>query len=290
MVEYIKKDVVRKIFPDRDDNSNKGSFAKVLNIAGSVNYSGAAFLSSVSALKTGAGFVSLACPDVIINRIAPSMPEVTYIPLETAKEGCISENNSTDFIKNYDIISLGCGLSVNENTVNYIKKLLPEICNEKKLIIDADGINILAKLNDNFVLKNAIITPHPMELSRLLKVDIKEILENREKYARITAEKFECVTVLKGHNTIITDGNNLYINTSGNSALAKAGSGDVLTGIIAGMLSQHLTLLEAAKIGVFLHGLAGEIASEDLTKYSVLASDIINYIPFAIQDIISDEE
>ncbi len=290
MVEYIKKDVVRKIFPARDDNSNKGSFAKVLNIAGSVNYSGAAFLSSVSALKTGAGFVSLACPDVIINRIAPSMPEVTYIPLETAKEGCISENNSTDFIKNYDIISIGCGLSVNENTVNYIKKLLPEISNEKKMIIDADGINILAKLNDNFVLKNAIITPHPMELSRLLKVDIKEILENREKYARITAEKFECVTVLKGHNTIITDGNNLFINTSGNSALAKAGSGDVLTGIIAGMLSQHLTLLEAVKIGVFLHGLAGEIASEDLTKYSVLASDIINYIPFAIQDIISDEE
>lgn len=290
MVEYIKKDIVRKIFPVRDDNSNKGSFAKVLNIAGSTNYSGAAFLSSVSALKTGAGFVSLACPDVIINRIAPSMPEVTYIQLETAKEGCISENNSTDFVKNYDIISIGCGLSVNENTVNYLKKLLPEISNEKKLIIDADGINILAKLNDNFVLKNAIITPHPMELSRLLNVDIKEILDNREKYARITAEKFECVTVLKGHNTIITDGNNLFINTSGNSALAKAGSGDVLTGIIAGMLSQHLTLLEAAKVGVFLHGLAGEIASEDLTKYSVLASDVINYIPFAIQDIISDEE
>lgn len=290
MVEYIKKDVVRKIFPDRDDNSNKGSFAKVLNIAGSVNYSGAAFLSSVSALKTGAGFVSLACPNIIINRIAPSMPEVTYIPLETAKEGCISENNSTDFIKNYDVISIGCGLSVNENTINFFKKLLSEITGEKKLIIDADGINILAKLNDNFILKNAIITPHPMELSRLLKVDIKEILDNREKYARITAEKFECVTVLKGHNTIITDVNNLFINTSGNSALAKAGSGDVLTGIIAGMLSQHLTLFEAAKVGVFLHGLAGEIASEDLTKYSVLASDVINYIPFAIQEILSKEE
>lgn len=290
MVEYIKKDVVRKIFPDRDDNSNKGSFVKVLNIAGSVNYSGAAYLSSVSALKTGAGFVSLACPDVIIGRIAPSMPEVTYIPLETAKEGCISENNSTDFIKNYDAISIGCGLSVNENTINFFKKLLSEITGEKKLIIDADGINIWAKLNDNFILKNAIITPHPMELSRLLKVDIKEILDNREKYARITAEKFECVTVLKGHNTIITDGNNLFINTSGNSALAKAGSGDVLTGIIAGMLSQHLTLFEAAKVGVFLHGLAGEIASEDLTKYSVLASDVINYIPFAIQEILSKEE
>lgn len=290
MVEYIKNNIVKKIFPRRDDNAHKGSFWKILNIAGSINYSGAAYLSSVSALKSGAGFLSLACPDIIINRIAPSMPEVTYIPLKTANEGCISSDNSTNYVKNYDVISIGCGLSVKENTINFFKKLLSEITGEKKLIIDADGINILAKLNDNFILKNAIITPHPMELSRFLKVDIKEILDNREKYARITAEKYECVIVLKGHETIIADINGIYKNTSGNSALAKAGSGDVLTGVIAGMLSQHLSLSDAAKVGVYLHGLAGEIASEDLTKYSVLASDVINYIPFAIQEILSEEE
>ena len=140
----------------------------------------------------------------------------------------------------------------------------------------------------NKSIKNSIFTPHPKELSRLLNVSLEEILNNREKYARITSQKFDCITVLKGKDTIVTDGDEIYVNTTGNSALAKAGSGDVLTGIISGLLSQHVSCLNAAIIGVYLHGLAGDLASEDLSVYSVLASDVIDYIPFAIKEILCE--
>ena len=123
----------------------------------------------------------------------------------------------------------------------------------------------------------------------MLNVSLDEILQYREKYARITSQKYDCITILKGKNTIITDGDEIYINTTGNSALAKAGSGDVLTGIIAGLLSQHLSCLNSALLGVYLHGLAGDIVSEELTKYSVLASDVIDCIPFAIKRLLSEE-
>ena len=156
-------------------------------------------------------------------------------------------------------------------------------------MIDADAINNIAGYSGDLSLKNAVITPHPKELSRLLKVNLEDILENREKYARIASQKYECITVLKGKNTIVTDGDEIFINTTGNSALAKAGSGDVLTGIISGLLSQHMTLFDSAKLGVYLHGLSGDIASEDLTQYSVLASDVIDYIPLAYNYILSEE-
>lgn len=286
MVNEINLKLISKLLPERSDNSHKGTFGKILNVAGSRMYSGAALLSSLSALKMGAGYVSLACIEEIIGRIAPVCPEITFLPLECTKEGTISNNNEIKNIHEYDVISLGCGLTTNKNTMDFTKNFLKKINNKQKLILDADGINILANFKDGTHLKNAIITPHPKELARLLNVCVTEINDNRQKYARITSQTFECITVLKGYNTIVTDGEKIYQNTTGNSALAKAGSGDVLTGIIAGLLAQKMQLFEAGLLGTFLHGLAGDIASKDLTKYSVLATDIIKYLPQAIKEVI----
>lgn len=289
MVKYIDKKLAKDLFPQRNDDCNKGSFLKVLNIAGSGNYSGAAFLSSLSSLRVGAGFISLACPKSIICRFSANMPEVTYIPLYETEKASISSLNDLLFLQNYPVVSIGCGLSLDEDTKLFFSNFLSQIDDSKKLVIDADAINMLSLLSYNKVIKNSILTPHPKELSRLLNVSVDEILQNREKYARIASQKFECITVLKGKETIVTDGDQIYVNTTGNSALAKAGSGDVLTGIISGLLSQHLSCLNAAILGVFLHGLAGDLASKDLTIYSVLASDVIDYIPFAIDDILFGE-
>ena len=289
MAKLIDKKLASSLLPVRDDNSNKSTFGKILNIAGSELYSGAAFLSSKSALRVGAGYVSLACPDNIINRIAPALPEITFLPLKNDKNGAISNENQIIDLFQYDVVLLGCGLTTNVGVQSFVLDVINSLNNRQRLLIDADGINILALHKGEFSIRNAVITPHPKELSRLLNVSVAEILDNRKKYARITSQTFECITVLKGHNTIITDGEKLFENTTGNSALAKAGTGDVLSGIISGFLAQKLSPLDAAILGVYLHGLSGDIASEDFSKYSVLASDVIEYLPFALNEIIVGE-
>lgn len=285
---------ITKFFPQRIQNSHKGTFGRILNISGSQNYSGAAILSSLSALKSGAGYVTLACPDVIVKSIASYSPDITFIPLKSTAIGSISKENTNSIIhriKDFDIISIGSGLTTNEETKSFVLELLKNI--EKPIIIDADALNIIASENIKNVPKNSIMTPHPKELSRLLNVSVEEIQANREKFAIIGAEKYNTVMVLKGHETVVTDGKNIYINKTGNSALAKAGSGDVLTGITAGIAAQMKKnmpenfLFYVATNSVFLHGMAGELASKDLTEYSVLASEQIKYIPQAIKKILS---
>lgn len=289
MAEKIDAKLVFPFLPKRDDNSNKGSFGKILNISGSRLYSGAAFLSSKSALRIGAGYLTLACPDEIISRIAPALPEITYLPLKSNSDGSISDENKIEEIHSYDVVSVGCGLTTNVDTQKFLISFLKQINQRQKIVIDADGINILSLHRNELSLKNTIITPHPKELSRLLNISLAEVNDNREKYARITSQTYECITVLKGHNTIVTNGEKIYINTTGNSALAKAGTGDVLTGLITGLLAQKVSPYQAAMLAVYLHGLAGDFASEDYTKYSVLASDVIEYIPFAISDLLENE-
>lgn len=285
---------ITKFFPKRIQNSHKGTFGRILNISGSQNYSGAAILSSLSALKSGAGYVTLACPDVIVKSIASYSPDITFMPLKSTSIGSISKENTNGVIhriKDFDIISIGSGLTTNEETKSFILELLKNI--EKPIVIDADALNIIASENIKNVPKNSIMTPHPKELSRLLNISVEEIQANREKFAIIGAEKYNTVMVLKGHETVVTDGKNIYINKTGNSALAKAGSGDVLTGITAGIAAQMKKnipenfLFYVATNSVFLHGMAGELASKDLTEYSVLASEQIKYIPQAIKKILS---
>lgn len=261
--------------PQRTEISNKGTYGRVLNIAGSDYMPGAAYLSSVSALKIGCGYCFLCSTEKCINAVASQTQNIVFVPYKELKQ----------HIKTADVIEIGCGLSQSPQVVKIFETVIKNADKNKPLIIDADGLNILSKNSELYLskgFKNVILTPHPKEAARLLNVD--NVLDNIEEAAKLISEKYNCVTVLKTHRTFVysPDGRD-YTNTTGNNALAKAGSGDVLTGIIAGLTAQGANLFEAASLGVYLHGLCGDIKAEELTQYSVMAKDLIDAIPSAIQ-------
>lgn len=257
--------------PKREENTNKGSFGKILNVSGSEYMTGAAYLSCISALKIGAGYVELASHKNVLKAVSAMAPEVVLAPIERIPK----------ILESADVLSIGCGLSTTDDAAELFKNTIA-LAKNMPAVIDADGLNILAK-NKIDLPENVILTPHPKEASRLLGISLEEVLNNMDAAAKEITKEYNCVTVLKSHKTIVTDGNIVYHNTTGNSALAKAGSGDVLTGIISGLLAQKMQLLDAACLGVYLHGLAGDLAKNDLTEYGVLASDTIRYIPYAIK-------
>jgi NAD(P)H-hydrate epimerase len=260
--------------PTRKQDSHKGTFGKVLNFSGSKNYIGAAYLSTKSSLKIGAGLSALATEKNIIPTVASMLPEAVYL----AREEGLKE------INNFSVIVIGCGLGLSRASKTLLKNVLNK-ANNKSIVIDADGLNLLSETKCKLPDKT-IITPHPLEASRLLTCSVEKVLEDLEGSAKELSKKYNCVTVLKTHRTIICNNNlDIHINQHGNSALAKAGSGDVLAGIIAGLLAQGLPPFEACKLGVYLHSRSGEIASEKLTEYSVLANDLIKFLPQAINEL-----
>ena len=262
--------------PTREQDSNKGTFGKILNVAGSDNYIGAAYLSTYSAYKVGAGYVALASDTNVIKSVSQLLPEAVYMEIPYAYRR----------LNEFDVILIGCGIGKSFAAKNNFKFLINYFKDkEVPVVIDAGGLNILSEMHLSLPV-NTIITPHPMEAARLLVKDIDEVLSDLEGSALELCEKYNCITVLKNHRTIICDKSNMFINEHGNSALAKAGTGDVLAGIITGLLAQKVEPFEAAKLGVYLHSRAGEIASEDLTEYSVMASDIPKYLPSAIKELL----
>jgi NAD(P)H-hydrate epimerase len=265
------------ILPIREQNSNKGTFGKVLNVAGSKNYIGAAYLSSLAVLKSGAGYVALTSNNNVIKSVSALLPEAVFL----------SEYKALKTVNQYDVLLIGCGLGQSFLSKFRFKKYIKQWRNfNKPVVIDADGLNILAN-TDISLPENCIITPHPGEAARLLDVQMGEVLNDSEIAAQKLTQKYNCVTVLKTHNTIVCAQNGeIYVNRHGNSALAKAGSGDILAGIIAGLLAQKMSLFEASRLGVYLHSRAGEIASQELTEYSVLASELTKYLPKAINELI----
>lgn len=290
-IQVLGKDIILNMFPKRVQNSHKGTYGHVLNIAGSCQYQGAGYLSSISSLKTGAGYCMLASCSDVVNNIASATADLTFLDLGQSNYGTIPKDSIKylSAIANYDVISIGCGLGqtggVSEFVLNFLKK---NRASYTPIVIDADAINIASNNKFYSFPMNSIITPHPLELARLMGVDVKEIQQNRAKWAWEASKEFDCIVLLKGHETIISiPGGKIFLNHTGNSALSKAGSGDVLTGMIAGFCAQGLQLESAACCAVFLHGIAGEIASKSLTEYSVLASDLIKFIPLAIKAVLS---
>lgn len=291
---HYDENYVKNLLPKRPEISHKGTFGSVLNIAGSGYYSGAAYFSSVSALKVGCGKSTLASVQSVLNAVSSLCPDVILFPLQQTKENTASAkalNQITKKIPNYQAVSIGCGLSTNRNTELLFEGLIK--CLNKTdtpVVIDADGLNILAILNKikkAQLPQNTILTPHPLEIARLLDMNVESVLEEPDKWVKKCSEKFNCVTVLKLHETLIADNkDNFYKNNTGNSALSHAGSGDVLCGMITGFLAQGLSCFDAACLAVYLHGRAAQIASEQLTEYSVLASNLVNFIPFAIKSIL----
>ena len=261
--------------PEREQNSNKGTFGKVLNIAGSRYMPGAAYLSSVSALKTGCGYCFLASEESVIDAVSAQTQNIVFLPYKDIKK------------QKPDVISIGCGLTTSYKAQKIFRGVINHFRNIP-VIIDADGLNILSKMKIDLS-DNTILTPHPMEATRLLNTDLEQILKDLESAAKQISKKYNCTTVLKSHNTVVCSKDlEIYINNTGNSALAKAGSGDVLTGMIAGLLAQKTDLFEAAKLAVYLHGKCGELAAEKLTEYSVMAEDLISFIPYAIKNCLPE--
>ena len=290
-ITNLNKEIVAKFLPQRVQISNKGTYGNVLNIAGSMFYPGAAYLSSISALKVGAGASMLATATDVIPIVAANSPDITFLDLGQSPLGTIPKDGIKylNGVANSHAISIGCGLSTLGGTKSFVMSFLKNnIDSQTPIIIDADAINILASENKKAFPLNSIITPHPLELSRLLEVDVKEIQSNRVKWAWEASKYFDCIVLLKGHESIIAIPNGkIFINPTGNSALSKAGAGDVLTGMIAGFCAQGTALENAACLAAYLHGLCGEIASRTQGEYSVLASNLPNVIPMAIKEILS---
>lgn len=261
--------------PKREENSNKGTYGKILNVSGSEYMTGAAYLSSVSALKIGAGYIELASHKNVLRAVSAMCPEIVLAPIERIPK----------ILETSNVLAIGCGLSTTDDAVELFKNTI-SLAENIPTVIDADGLNILSK-TDTALPDKVILTPHPKEASRLLDVPLDDVLNNMELSAKEITKRHKCVTVLKSHQTIVTDGRTVYYNTTGNSALAKAGSGDVLTGMISGLLAQKMNIFDAACLGVYLHGLAGDLAKNDLTAYGVLASDTIRYIPYALKNYLT---
>ena len=265
---------VKAALPVRFEFSNKGDYGKLLAICGSKNMSGAALLSCKAALRSGAGLVTLASAESVINRVSVSLAEPVYAPYDEDDKSQVKKISQST--AKYTAVLIGCGLGVSENK----KEMLYHVITNAycRLIIDADGINMLA---DNInILKEAhktpIITPHPLEFSRISSLDAGYINENRIKVAREFAEKYRCIVVLKGAGTVIASPDGKYaVNSSGNPGLAKAGSGDVLAGLIAGLAANtNISAFDAAVCGVYLHGYAADVLKQKYSEYGLLPSDL----------------
>ncbi|MCK5833761.1 NAD(P)H-hydrate dehydratase [bacterium] len=278
------------MLPFRPSDGHKGTFGKVSIIAGSLGMTGAAALSAESALRSGSGLVELVVPEGIAKNIDSIVREVVTRPVaHVAKRGCLSVRALGEIltcIKSSDAIAFGPGIGTHRETIDLTSRLFQRITIPS--VIDADGLNCIAKLKsrniDIHFGSEVIITPHPGELSRLLDISIDEVSKGRFTMISDWARKLGVdVLVLKGSPTVIAEGEGpIFINQTGNDGMATGGSGDILTGIIAGFLAQGLKPLESARLGVFIHGLAGDMAEETLGRRAMIAGDILDSLPSAL--------
>ena len=281
----LTDDVLREFLPERKPVSNKGNYGRLLNISGSAFYTGAALLSTDAALRMGVGLCTLATPARVINAIAAAVPETTYLPLEQDFDGFINDK-SVDMIMlelekaKYTSVLVGCGLGNRPTTRDLTEIVIKNA--DHTVIIDADGLNSISGninvLKDSK--KSVIVTPHPAEFSRMTGKSVEEIQRDRLSAAKEFSQKYGCVTVLKGVNTVIASpGGESFINTTGNAGLAKGGSGDVLAGMIASLAAQGAEPLYAAALGAYLHGLAADVLAGRVGMTGLLPRDIPGVLP-----------
>lgn len=263
---------ISSLLPRRRPDTNKGDYGRVLIIAGSPGMTGAAVLASRGAMRSGAGYAILAVPKELVSIVDSMTPEVVTISFQKIPR----------FKTKADAIAIGPGIGVNRKAKKLISTLAAR---PTTLVIDADGINNLAQNPKRLKKAKAkvILTPHPGEMSRLIKKSIKDIQKNRQAIALETAERLNCIIVLKGHRTVVADpSGKSFVNPSGNPGMASAGVGDVLTGMIGGLAAQGLSPWDAAVAGVYLHGYAGDLAAREKGEYGMIASDLVDQIPYAI--------
>ncbi|MBO5315350.1 MAG: NAD(P)H-hydrate dehydratase [Clostridia bacterium] len=268
---YVDFEEAKALMPERKDNSNKGSFGKTLLITGSDSFRGAAHLSVEAALRGGCGIVHFAGSEELCTELRMRFPEAIYHSLSL-----LNKDLSLALSEQCASVLIGSGSSVSRELCLLVEYLVENT--SARLVLDADAINSLAKYSSPEILtkarKKPVITPHPLELSRLSGIPVAEIEKNRLSFAKEFAKKYNCILLLKGALTIVTDGEAVYINGSGSSALAKGGSGDVLSGLIASQLAFSESAIKAAALAAYVHGRAGDILSEELSSFGVTPSDL----------------
>jgi len=270
-------ETIPKLKP-RAVDGHKGDYGKICIIAGSVGMSGAAALAGRAALRAGAGLVRVATPKSVLPIVASIEPSFTTIALPEDGNGRISAKAIHAVIEvagQNDAVAFGPGIGISGALRSILEKILDQ--QNLKLVIDADGLNNLAGIKNwpAGLKARLILTPHPGEMRRLWSGLFREELpSNRQEQALQLAQRTNTIVVLKGAGTVVTDGEKVYINKTGNPGMATAGSGDVLTGVITALLGQGLTDFDAAVLGVYIHGLAGDIAEEKIGQVSLMATDI----------------
>jgi NAD(P)H-hydrate epimerase len=295
--ELITEDWVKSVLPVRPAGANKGSFGKVLVVAGSINYIGAAYLACMGAARVGAGLVTLSTASSLQPILAAKMDEVTYVPLPESAAGIISPKAASvlkRWLPGYEVLLMGCGLGQKAAVAEFVKAVL---FNLKKgsspvLVLDADALNTLAQTPDWWqkLSQDAILTPHPGEMARLAGVSVEEVQRQRLDIARKSAVEWRKVVVLKGAYSVVaaSDGR-ARISQVANPGLASAGTGDVLAGVIAGLVAQGLSLFDAAACGVYLHAQAGEMVRRELGEAGMLAGDLLPALPKVIMRLKQEE-
>ena len=272
----LNHEQVLSILPDRAVDAHKGDFGKILLLCGSKGYTGAAYLAAQASLRSGAGLVFLGVPERIYDIEAVKLNEaiVFSLPDEGGKLSSVAIGEILQRLPQMDAVLIGPGLGQSDGTFQVVKTVLEQAA--CPVVLDADGINLIAAHKDIVRGRSAptILTPHAGEFGRLGGNP-----EERTVAAETMARVLGCILLLKGHHTVITDGETTYINPTGNPGMAVGGSGDVLAGIITALLGQRVAPLEAAACGAWLHGAAGDICAAEIGQYGMLPTDMLNALP-----------
>lgn len=273
---------IKDLFKERDSLANKGNFGTCGILGGSINYTGSVKLATLacSAMRSGAGICRVIIDEYLTNAITPYILEETLWPLD---------NDLDKAIRNLDSLAIGMGWGISDKNTKMLKYIIKNY--KGILIIDADGLNILAKNLDLLSVTKAqvILTPHPKEFSRIINKDIKEILDDPIKYTMNFAKKYQVIVLLKGARTIVADGDDYYEVNMAVPGLATAGAGDVLSGILAGFMAYNKYNIKSVAAAALLNALAGKIAEDKYTDIAMVAHDTIECIPDAIKKLRGDE-
>lgn len=288
-LELVEEETIQPYFKKRKRDAHKGTYGHLFLLSGSLGKTGAAVMAGKAALRMGAGLVTVGTPESCLPIVARSMMELMTEPLAETEEKTLSRQalkQILTLLEDKDAILVGPGISTHQSTSELILSLIPKI--NLPLVVDADGLNILASKVDvlNSLRKPAVITPHPGEFARLLGLSTKEVVEKKLELAPKFAKKYGVYLVLKGYRTLTaTPEGKVYVNPTGNPGMASAGSGDVLSGMIASMIIQEKNLLEAVLAAVYVHGLSGDIGAEKVGEKPLTAGDILRYLPLAVKTL-----